>query len=96
MSTAPTRDAILAARRAAAELLAADDKCPVLGPSLRALLQQAINEMNDKLYLSRQQRNTARRPRVAERPIAQRYCFCPGTPLWADRCPTCGRPPYTD
>lgn len=31
-----------------------------------------------------------------QRPITERYCFCPGTPLWANRCPTCGKAPYTD
>jgi hypothetical protein len=24
------------------------------------------------------------------------YCFCPTTSLAADRCPSCGKPPYTD
>ena len=24
------------------------------------------------------------------------YCFCAGTPLSVDRCPECGKRPYTD
>jgi hypothetical protein len=29
-------------------------------------------------------------------PIGNQYCFCPNTPLSANRCGTCGKSPYTD
>lgn len=56
MSTTQTRNEILKARRAVLELLAQDDQQPVLGPSLRATLQAVIDDLNDRLYLARQQR----------------------------------------
>lgn len=28
--------------------------------------------------------------------IRSAYCFCPDTPLGVDRCPRCGKRPYTD
>jgi len=45
----------------------------------------------------RQRREREQRfPKRPERPITERYCFCPGTPLWANRCQVCGKAPYTD
>ena len=34
--------------------------------------------------------------RYSRTPVAESYCFCPDTPLSADRCPRCGKRPYTD
>lgn len=32
-------------------------------------------------------------------PVANKesaYCFCPNTPLYVSKCPSCGKRPYTD
>lgn len=28
--------------------------------------------------------------------VGSQYCFCSDTPLWVNKCPTCGKSPYTD
>lgn len=38
--------------------------------------------------------NQARPNPVAS--IGSQYCFCPNTPLSANKCPDCGKSPYTD
>jgi len=47
-------------------------------------------------YWKARREREARRPKPVVRPITERYCFCPQTPLWAERCTTCGKAPYTD
>jgi hypothetical protein len=45
---------------------------------------------------AREARYGKRSLNVRQRPITELYCFCGMTPLWAVRCDTCGKPPYTD
>lgn len=35
-------------------------------------------------------------PQPVYRDVRTEYCFCQSTPIWADRCPRCGKHPHTD